>query len=167
MIELKDREVFADDVISDFVRTRDGSSSFALWRPSTKERFRVSIPASYTQPSDLTELRKMLDVLRTLVKQTKERAFEEDMAARDKAAKTIDQYQCALINLHANLDNREIHRCIERYKGMDVTFVLAEHDSTPAMRTAFRRTWESAGGPYIAASADEAFRMLAATETVN
>ncbi len=54
-----------------------------------------------------------------------------------------------IINLHADLDNRQIIRVIERYKGMDVTFLLDGSDSTPAERTAFRRLWESAGGPRL------------------
>jgi hypothetical protein len=91
---------------------------------------------------------------------TPSRSFDEDMADRDNAAICLTKLIAAgvtdaIIVLHANLDNREIPRVIYRYAGIPVRFVLAEHDSTAAMRTAFRRLWKSAGGPEIEESLPE------------
>ena len=146
--------IFTHAVISDLTKNADGSSTFMLSKPGEPEVFSV------TTPPNVENIREWLH---TKGEELKERQFEEDMKSRDQGAKIFESGAFGLINLHANLDNREIHRCIERYKGMDVTFFLDESDSTPAQRRAFRRLWESAGGPYIARDGEEAFRMLKGT----
>jgi hypothetical protein len=88
------------------------------------------------------------------------RSFAEDMQDRDEAAICLTKLMAAgmtpaVIVLHANLGNREIPRVIYRYAGIPVRFVLAEHDSTPAQRRAFRHLWKSNGGPEIEESLPE------------
>ena len=50
------------------------------------------------------------------------------------------------VQLHANLDDEEIRRAVKRWKGRNVTFLLAEHDSAAQEREYFVERWKAAGG---------------------
>lgn len=86
-----------------------------------------------------------------LVVPTPGTSFEEDMAQRDEAAATafpklLDAGAEVVVRLHANLDDEEIRRAVKRWKGRNVRFVLAEHESTAAERQRFVARWKAAGG---------------------
>jgi hypothetical protein len=79
-------------------------------------------------------------------------SYEEDMTQRDASAKRLLEAGAELcVQLHANLNEREIRRAIARYKGHNVKFVLAEYDSTAHQRDEFRKRWNASGGSEIAA----------------
>lgn len=88
-----------------------------------------------------------------LATQTPGTSFEEDMTQRDQVADLFRS--CGVswtIRLHADLDDREIQRIIARYRGSNVTFKLAEFDSTPQERVEFLQRWIAAGGYEISES---------------
>lgn len=93
-------------------------------------------------------------------------SYEEDMSSRDQAAAAFKEILamggCAVINLHANLDDREISRCIARYRDVAVQFVVDESDSTPEDRLDFLKRWAAAGGPQVMRSSESHM----ATETI-
>jgi hypothetical protein len=74
---------------------------------------------------------------------------EEDHKQRDEAAKALAQAGVkSVVQLHANLDDYEIRMAIKRWSGADVSFVIAEYDSTPKQRKQFIRRWLAAGGSF-------------------
>ena len=88
---------------------------------------------------------------RILVVPTPGTSFEEDMAQRDQAAATtfpklLDAGAKVVVRLHADLDDEEIRLAVKRWPGRDVTFVLADDDSTAGERARFVARWKAAGG---------------------
>jgi hypothetical protein len=83
--------IFTHAAISDLRIHADGSSTFTLSKPGEVETFTV------TTPPNIENVREWLNAQG---EKLKERHFQEDMTARDEAAKLIDDCAFALINLH-------------------------------------------------------------------
>jgi hypothetical protein len=104
----------------------------------------------WSAPSNATQIGKGIIMAPILVVPTPGTTREEDHKQRDETAKALAQAGLTcVVRLHAKLDDHEMRMAIKRYSGMDVSFVIAEYDSTPGQRKQFIERWMPAGGKKI------------------
>ena len=71
---------------------------------------------------------------------------QRDETAATAVPKLLEVGAEVNVILHADLDDDEIRRAVNRWTGLNVKLVLAEHDSTEKQRHHFIRRWKAAGG---------------------